>query len=122
MRKYLLAGGAILSAFFGWSQNKTLSGFSDNSAKQEFTIEEKFDSYLKAANVGQSIQEMSAHPHHVGSPGDKAVADYIFNKFKSWGYDVQVETFYVLFPTPKTRLLEMTGPVSFKASLMEPAL
>jgi N-acetylated-alpha-linked acidic dipeptidase len=122
MRKFLLTGIAVLSAVFGWSQSKTLSGFSDSSAKKEFAAEEKFDSYLKAANVDQLIKEMSARPHHVGSPGGKAVADYIYNKFKSWGYDVQVETFYVLFPTPKTRLLEMTGPTSFKASLEEPAL
>jgi N-acetylated-alpha-linked acidic dipeptidase len=122
MMKHLLTGIALLSVFFGLAQNKTLSGFSDNNTKQQFAAEEKFDSYLKASNVDQNIKEMSAHPHHVGSPGGKAVADYIYNKFKSWGYDVQVETFYVLFPTPKTRLLEMTGPVSYKALLKEPAL
>ncbi|MBE7171437.1 MAG: M28 family metallopeptidase [Williamsia sp.] len=86
------------------------------------SVESKFDSYLKADNVNQLVKDMSARPHHVGSPGDKAVADYIFNKFKGWGYDTRMETFYVLFPTPKQRLLEMNGPVSFKASLTEPAL
>ena len=65
---------------------------------------------------------MSARPHHVGSPGDKAVVDYIYNKFKSWGYDAQVETFYVPFPTPKERLLEMTEPTTFRASLAEKPL
>lgn len=85
-------------------------------------FESKFDGYLKAGNVNQLIKDMSARPHHVGSPGDKAVADYIYNKFKSWGYDTRVETFYVLFPTPKLRLLEMTGPVAFKAGLTEPPL
>ena len=122
MRKYLLAATAVLSVFFVSSQTKTLSGFTDTSTKRELSVEDKFDSYLKASNVDQLIKEMSARPHHVGSPGGKVVADYILNKFKSWGYDVQVETFYVLFPTPKIRLLEMTGPVSFKASLAEPAL
>ncbi|MBS1932494.1 MAG: M28 family peptidase, partial [Bacteroidetes bacterium] len=122
MRKFLPGIIATLSFFYGWSQSKTLSGFKENSAKQEFSTEEKFDSYLKADNVGQLIKDMSARPHHVGSPGGKAVADYIYNKFKSWGYDVQMETFYVLFPTPKTRVLEMTGPTKFKASLMEKVL
>ena len=84
--------------------------------------ENKFDSYLQARNVDQLLKDMSAHPHHVGSPGGKAVADYIYNKFKSWGFDTRIETFYVLFPTPKSRLLEMTGPVPFKAVLNEPAL
>ncbi|HXO73578.1 MAG TPA: PA domain-containing protein, partial [Puia sp.] len=84
--------------------------------------ESTYDSYLSAANIDSGIRIMSAHPHHVGSPGNKAVVDYIYNKFKSWGYDVKVETFYVPFPTPKERLLEMTGPVTYKASLAEPGL
>ena len=122
MRRLALTFIAASSTLLINAQTKTLSGFGDNSAKQEFAIEEQFDSYLKAENVGQGIKEMSARPHHVGSPGGKVVADYIYNKFKSWGYDVQMETFYVLFPTPKSRLLEMTGPVRFKATLMEKVL
>ncbi len=122
MKKKLLTGSALLLASLSWSQTKQLTGFSEAGAKQEFALEEKFDSYLKAANIDSSIKILSAHPHHVGSPGGKADADYIYNKFKSWGYDVQVETFYVLFPTPKERLLEMTGPTTYKASLAEPAL
>jgi N-acetylated-alpha-linked acidic dipeptidase len=58
----------------------------------------------------------------VGSDADANNAKYILDKFKSWGYDAHIETFYVLFPTPKTRLLEMTGSKYFKASLAEKPL
>ncbi len=122
MRKLLIAGILLLAAPFVWSQSKSLSGFNDADARQQLQLESTFDGYLSAANIDSGIRIMSSHPHHVGSPGDKAVADYIYNKFKSWGYDVQIETFYVLFPTPKERLLEMTGPTTFKASLAEPPL
>ncbi len=122
MRKLAFVTVLSCSCFFSNAQTKTLSGCSESSAKQQFAAEEKFDSYLKAENVDHLIKDMSARPHHVGSPGGKAVADYIYNKFKSWGYDVQMETFYVLFPTPKSRLLEMTAPTKFKASLMEKIL
>ena len=122
MRKQLLTAGALLWACLTWSQTKPLAGFSDAGATQEFALETKFDSYLQASHVDSFIRILSAHPHHVGSPGGKADADYIFDQFKSWGYDVQMETFYVLFPTPKERLLEMTGPANYKALLAEPAL
>ncbi len=122
MRKLLIAGVLLLASPCGWSQTKTLSGFGDADTKQQLQLESTFDGYLKAANIDSGIRIMSSHPHHVGSPGDKAVAEYIYNKFKSWGYDAQIETFYVLFPTPKERLLEMTGPTTFKASLAEPPL
>ena len=42
--------------------------------------------------------------------------------FKSWGYDTAIEQFDVLFPTPKTRLLELIAPQKFTAKLAEPAL
>ncbi len=63
---------------------------------------------------------MTARPHHVGSAYDKAVVDFMAEKFRSWGYDVEVEKFDILFPTPKLRLLEMTAPAKFTASLTEP--
>ena len=101
---------------------KTISGFDDAAAAKQFAQEKNFDSHLSAKNVDQYIKDMSARPHHVASPGDKAVIDYITNKFKSWGYETKTETFYVLFPTPKTRVLEMISPTGFKALLKEPPL
>src|ERR1700760_4615175 len=122
MRKHVLTASILLAFHFSWSQPRSLSGFNETTTRQQLQLESTFDGYLSPANIDSGIRIMSAHPHHVGSPGGKAVADYILNKFKSWGYDAQIETFYVLFPTPKERLLEMTGPVAFKASLAEPPL
>src|SRR5580698_5583119 len=121
MRNLLIAC-LLMAALPGWSQTKTLSGFSEAAVRQQLDLEATYDGYLRAANIDSGIRIMSAHPHHVGSPWDKANADYLYNKFKSWGYNVQIETFYVPFPTPKERLLEMTGPVTFKASLAEKPL
>ena len=122
MRKLCLTGSLLFASILALPQSRTLSGFTEADAKKEIQLETTFDGYLNPANVDSGIRIMSARPHHVGSPGDKAVADYIYNKFKSWGYDTRIETFYVLFPTPKERLLEMTGPVTFRASLAEPPL
>ena len=124
MRKHFLTASLLLATFLAWSQTRTpvLSGFTETDARQQLSLEAKFDSYLSAADIDSAIRTMSANPHHVGSPGGAAVADYIYKKLKGWGYDAQIETFYVLFPTPKERLLEMTGPTPFKATLAEPAL
>ena len=65
---------------------------------------------------------MTAKPHHLGSPFGKEVAEFIAEQFRSWGYETEIEKFDVLFPTPKQRLLEMTEPEPFVASLNEPAL
>src|SRR5262249_17131436 len=68
------------------------------------------------------MQRMSARPHHVGSAYDKQNAEWMLAKFKEWGFDAQIENFYVLFPTPKVRVLEMVAPTRFVAKLQEPAV
>jgi N-acetylated-alpha-linked acidic dipeptidase len=69
-----------------------------------------------------NMQLLSAHPHHVGSPYDKQNAEWILTQYKQWGWDAHIETFQVLFPTPKARLLEMVAPTRFAAKLDEPGL
>jgi N-acetylated-alpha-linked acidic dipeptidase len=100
----------------------TLIGFSPESAKEQKTLESRFDSLLKKDNLREWMKRMSAKPHHLGSPHGKEVAAFIASQFRSWGYETEVEEFDVLFPAPKTRLLEMTAPGKFQASLTEPEL
>src|SRR5579871_5420820 len=84
--------------------------------------EERFRAIPRPENIRGYMQRMSARPHHVGSPYDKDNAEWMAEKFKSWGLDAKIETFQVLFPTPKERLVEMTEPVKFTAKLDEPAV
>jgi N-acetylated-alpha-linked acidic dipeptidase len=68
------------------------------------------------------MRRLSARPHHVGSPYDKDNAEWILARLQEWGWDAQIETFTVLFPTPKERVVELVAPTSFKAALEEPAV
>ncbi len=92
------------------------------SPQDEKTLESRFDQLLKADNLRDWMKRLTARPHHVGSPYGKENADFIAAQFKSWGYDTKIEEFRVLFPTPKTRLLEKVAPTPFKAALAEPPL
>ena len=101
---------------------KTITGFTEKSSAEQKQLEQKFDALLSAQRIGENIKELSAKPHHVGSTGGKEVAEKILNKFKSWGWDAKIETYQILFPVPKTRVLEMISPTVYKALLKEPAL
>ena len=68
------------------------------------------------------MERLSARPHHVGSPYDKDNAEWMLAKFREWGWDARIETYDVLFPTPKERLVELVAPTRFKAALEEPAV
>jgi N-acetylated-alpha-linked acidic dipeptidase len=63
------------------------------------------------------MKRLAARPQHLGSPYRKENADFIHEKFREWGFDARIETFDVLFPTPKVRILELTEPEPFRASL-----
>ena len=97
-----------------------LSGFSDASSRVERDWEAKFRAIPDPANMREYMKRLSARPHHVGSPYDKDNAEWILSKFKEWGFDARIETFDVLFPTPKERRVEMIAPTKFVATLAEP--
>lgn len=104
------------------TEEKPLLGFSEKQAVDQFALEARFDSQLKAQNLKEWMQRLSARPHHSGSPYGKDNAEFMAGLFRSWGYQTEIEQFKVLFPTPKTRLLEMIAPVKFTPDLVEPAL
>src|SRR5437588_3733027 len=102
--------------------DKTLTGFDRESAERERALEARFDSLLKKEELREWMKRLSARPHHVGSAYDRDNAEFLLGLFRSWGYDAQIESFDVLFPTPKTRLLELTAPEHYTARLAEPPL
>ncbi|MBA3715826.1 MAG: folate hydrolase, partial [Pyrinomonadaceae bacterium] len=98
-----------------------LLGFSRAATiARERELEARFDSLLRRENLREWMRRMSARPHHVGSPFGRENAEFIAAQFRSWGYETNIEEFQVLFPTPRTRLLEMTAPEPFTARLTEP--
>ena len=103
-------------------QQGKISGFTPQSQIIQQQLEKNFDKNLSAENIGATIKELSAFPHNLGSAGGKAVAEKIYNKLKTYGFDARIDTFKVLFPTPRIRVLEMISPTSYKAILKEPAL
>jgi len=98
----------------------TLAGYSAEASRTEREVENQFRALPDRANLRQYMDSLSARPHHVGSPYDKANAEWILAKFKEWGWDVKIENYDVLFPTPKERALELIEPSRFKAKLQEP--
>jgi len=99
-----------------------LGGYSDEAARLEREWEAKFQAIPSPENLREYNRRMSARPHHVGSAYDKDNAEWILSKFKEWGLDAQIETFEVLFPTPKERAVELVEPTKFAAKLQEPTV
>ncbi|HVO52062.1 MAG TPA: transferrin receptor-like dimerization domain-containing protein [Thermoanaerobaculia bacterium] len=104
------------------SGGTTLFGFDAAGAAAERALEASFDASIDPADQRAWMKRLTARPHHVGSPYGKENAEFLASLFRSFGFETRIETFTVLFPVPKTRLLERVAPAPFTASLAEPAL
>ena len=84
-----------------------LYGYSAESSRAERQWEEKLRAIPSPDNMREYMRRLSARPHHVGSPYDKDNADWLAAKFKEFGFETQIESYDILFPTPKERQLEL---------------
>jgi N-acetylated-alpha-linked acidic dipeptidase len=122
MRRIIPFAALVLATMTLLAQQESvpsLPGFSPQNAQSEQQWERKFRAIPSTDNLREYMKLLSAHPHHVGSPYDQQDGDWLAAKFKEWGWDVRVETFQVLFPTPAERIVELVEPRHFVAKLAE---
>ncbi|MDG1004877.1 MAG: transferrin receptor-like dimerization domain-containing protein [Emcibacteraceae bacterium] len=101
---------------------ESIRGFTKENSDKQYLLEAEIDKRINIKNMDEWMKYMTSKPHATGQPFDKEVAEFIANKFKEWGYDTKIETYNILMPTPKIRLLEMVHPVKWTASLEEEAV
>ena len=99
-----------------------LLGFDDSASTTQRDLEVRFDEQLSPADQDEWLRRLSSKPHHVGSAAGRENARFIAELFESWGFDVEIEEYEILLPTPKTRELELVAPHAFEASLEEDSL
>lgn len=120
MKKKLTILSLFVFAITFANAQTNLLGF--KSSENQIKNEKYFDAQLSAIRAGENIKLLSSVPHHVGSAGGKFVADEIVKVFRTAGWDTKIETYQLMFPTPITRILEMSGATNYKAKLKETPL
>ena len=117
-----LALAATALAFAPASVAPDLRGFLPQAVQAQRDLEARFRAIPDPARIREAMRILSARPHHLGSAFGKTNAEWIRDQFRSYGWDAQIESFDVLFPTPLERVVELVSPTVYKASLTEPAL
>jgi len=115
----VVASSAALSASAPAAE-PAMTGFTDAGAAAQRALEQRFDAALDPADLREWLQRLSAEPNNVGAPHDRKNAETVRDLFREWGWQAEIETFDVLYPTPKKIALEMVAPVKFTAALAEP--
>jgi N-acetylated-alpha-linked acidic dipeptidase len=99
-----------------------IRGFIPESQQLQRDWESRFQRVPAESRQREYMRHLSARPHHVGSPWQKQNAEYLKGLFASWGWEARIDEYHVLFPTPKSRRLELLAPTRYLAKLDEPAL
>ena len=108
----LLAATSLLCAGAVWA--------ADTAPTDQSGVEKAFDAKIQPDEMRDWLKRLAAEPNQVGSPHDKANAEWVLAQLKSWGWDAHIETFDVLYPTPIHESLELLGGKKpFKATLQE---
>jgi N-acetylated-alpha-linked acidic dipeptidase len=94
----------------------------DVSGRGEIEWENQARALPESAAIRATVEKLSSQPHLAGTAGSKQTAEWILAQLRLYGLEANIETFDVLLPTPKIRVLEMTAPTPFRAKLEEPAI
>ena len=117
MRRLLLALTLAVAAQSAGAQD--LIGFHPDRVAAQRDMEERADAWIAPEDLLEWNRGMTPRPHHAGSPQAEANARWMVERFREWGFEARIETYHVLFPTPRRRSLTLLEPTRFEASLIE---
>jgi N-acetylated-alpha-linked acidic dipeptidase len=118
----LIYAGVTAAGPADQASSGAMLGFSAANSLDEQAAERHFDAELNAGELREWMRTMASEPNQVGSAHDKANAEFMLQKFREWGWDASIETFSVLYPTPRHIALQLIAPKQFTARLAEPAI
>ncbi|MDQ6759843.1 MAG: M28 family peptidase, partial [Acidobacteriota bacterium] len=102
--------------------SEPIRGFPQSQWAAQHALEQKAQALPEPDRIRAYMERMAEVPHHAGSAGSLAVAQYALGLFKEWGLNAKIEEFEALLPYPTARTLELIAPVKYRAALQEPAL
>ena len=99
-----------------------LIGFDAAGSSAELSVEKQLDASIGSADLRGWLKDLAAAPNHVGSAHDRRNAETMRDMLASWGWNVHIETFQVLYPTPLEERVELVAPTQHVAQLIEPPI
>ncbi|HMD36586.1 MAG TPA: transferrin receptor-like dimerization domain-containing protein [Vicinamibacterales bacterium] len=120
---FVCLAAAISSAAWLSAQSPArLLGFSSTSSAAELDREKQFMALPSAKANEADFDVMTAEPHHVGSPYEIKLADYVAGEMRAAGLETTKYEYGVLVPWPGERTIEVVSPDPVKLEVDEETL
>jgi N-acetylated-alpha-linked acidic dipeptidase len=115
---FVLAAGGLCSV--ASAQGPGLYGFLAGHAAGERHLERQLDAALSTADLDGWLHQLTAAPNHIGSPHNLENAQFIAERFKSFGWSTRIETFPVLVAYPDSQHFRLLDESGYEAHFNEP--
>jgi N-acetylated-alpha-linked acidic dipeptidase len=102
--------------------NARIRGFSAAGSAAEAALERDFKAMPSAKAAEADFDKMTARPHHIGSPYEIELADYIAGRFQQFGLEAAKYEYSVLLPWPGERRIDIVAPEPVKLQVEEETL
>jgi N-acetylated-alpha-linked acidic dipeptidase len=96
-----------------------IRGFSAARSAAETARERELQALPSAKAAEADFDVMTAEPHHIGSPYEIKLADYVSDQFKQIGIESAKYEYSVLLPWPKQRRIDIVAPDQLKLEVEE---
>ena len=118
---------AVIAAMLlasAWRQPGTPPlGFSHHRAATHDSLERRFLQIPNASRIRDAHRFLTDEPHPAGSERDRQLADWTRDRFRACGLeDVTTTTHEALLPRPLETSVEMTAPITWRASMREESI
>ncbi len=114
-----LAAAVVLAAVSRAAGAAPISGFRPADADSERAREAAVAQTVRPDSLRRHLRILTEQPHVAGTPADRADADYVLDRLKSYGWDAHLETVPVYLNYPTESTLELVEPQHVALSLRE---
>jgi N-acetylated-alpha-linked acidic dipeptidase len=87
-----------------------IRGFTPERAEAQRALEEKLQRIPSPESAEKHLRFLTSEPHMAGTDGSRRVAEYIRDRFRSYGLETEMKTYKVWLPQPKEVRLELIFP------------
>lgn len=98
---------------------RPLQGFLPGTVQRQRSFEIQSLELVKEKTIEQFLFDLTKRPHHAGSPGGRAVAEYVQRRFQESGFDSKLAEYQVLLPYPLDVKVTLIEPVEKELSVKE---
>src|SRR6267378_2897838 len=96
-----------------------MSGFRAADAEAERAREAEIERMIRPDSLRRHLRILTEQPHVAGTPADRADAEYVLARFKSYGWDARLEAVPVYLNYPTASTLELVEPQQAALALRE---